>query len=73
MIFKKEITEIKKEGKKENKKRVKKGKGETMKKKQTKCICLEHTERARDLSITTNPPTDNPIGSPRRCIRNCNS
>lgn len=36
MIFKKEITEIKKEGKKENKKRVKKGKGETEKKKTNK-------------------------------------
>lgn len=30
------MTEIKKEGKKENKKRVKKGKGETMKKKTNK-------------------------------------
>lgn len=34
---------------------------------------FQRTESTRDLFITTNPPTDNPMGSPRRCIRNCNS
>ena len=50
-----------------------KKKGKKRKTRKKKCRWSLHTERARDLFITTNPPTDNPIGSPRRCIRNCNS